>query len=511
MLRAFLLSLVSCLALLVSGCYGDLDPVPAAAPYTFATVDANGGKWKPVYIQDVTTFAVAAPATVASAAYQGELAQLKQLSQNLSAAQRGAIDKWGANGLVHWNEIARTLAAKYNLPPAANADGTYPIPNASNPGIYPYFPFSNPVYSSRMYAYWSVAQYDALVATWHYKYLYNRAAPYTNDANVTPALPRQELPAYPSEDAVIAAVSKEILTAMFPLEAAYLTEQMTEHRNSRLWAGMNTESDLAAGEALGKAIATQILSLSKTDGMKNAVGTPFKWDSLQQEAARRLGWAWQSLETPKRPPMLPFFGKVRPWCIPGVEVVRPPAPPAIGSAEFEKAVQELKDLSKNLTAEQRRIANFWGDGVSTYTPPGHWNRAASDELIEGAYNPLRTARVYAYLNMALMDAGISCWDTKTHYFYPRPAQTIANFRTLLGTPNFPSYTSGHSTFSASAAAVLSHFFPQRAASFNAMAKEASESRIYGGIHYRFDCEAGLTTGAKIGEYVLKAAKADGGE
>jgi hypothetical protein len=209
--------------------------------------------------------------------------------------------------------------------------------------------------------------------------------------------------------------------------------------------------------------------------------------------------------------MLPFFGTLKPWCIPSVEAVRPPAPPAPGSPAFEAAVRELKDLRKNLTPEQRRIANYWGDGVSTYTPPGHWNRIASQEMMDAAFNPLRSARLFAYLNMALMDAGVSCWDTKTHYFYPRPAQAIPDFRTLLGTPNFPSYTSGHSTFSAGAATVLSHFFPKNATSFQNMAKEASESRIYGGIHYRFDCEAGLEAGAKIGEYVLKAARSDGGE
>ena len=88
---------------------------------------------------------------------------------------------------------------------------------------------------------------------------------------------------------------------------------------------------------------------------------------------------------------------------------------------------------------------------------------------------------------------------------------MPGFKVILGTPNFPSYTSGHSTFSAAAADVLSHFFPSETPRFNAYAKEASESRSYGGIHYRFDIEAGLDTGKKVATYVLNVAKADGAE
>jgi membrane-associated phospholipid phosphatase len=81
----------------------------------------------------------------------------------------------------------------------------------------------------------------------------------------------------------------------------------------------------------------------------------------------------------------------------------------------------------------------------------------------------------------------------------------------LGVPNFPSYTSGHSTFSAAAAAVLAHIFPAEQAKFDAWAKEAAESRIYAGIHYRFDAEAGNTQGKACAEYAINAAKADGAE
>ena len=115
----------------------------------------------------------------------------------------------------------------------------------------------------------------------------------------------------------------------------------------------------------------------------------------------------------------------------------------------------------------------------------------------------------ALLNMALMDASIACWDTKFLYFNPRPSQVDSRIKTVTGLPNFPSYTSGHSTFSGAAATVLGHLIPGKAAEFTAMAKEASLSRLYGGIHYRSDCEQGLICGQRVGGFAVNRAKIDG--
>ena len=107
------------------------------------------------------------------------------------------------------------------------------------------------------------------------------------------------------------------------------------------------------------------------------------------------------------------------------------------------------------------------------------------------------------------DAGIACWDVKYYYLLLRPTEADANVTTSTGIPNFPAYTSGHSTFSAAGATVLSYIFPSETTNLNAFAKEASDSRIYGCIHYRFDCEIGLTHGAKVGGYAVNRGKADG--
>jgi membrane-associated phospholipid phosphatase len=111
--------------------------------------------------------------------------------------------------------------------------------------------------------------------------------------------------------------------------------------------------------------------------------------------------------------------------------------------------------------------------------------------------------------MAMHDAGVGCWEAKFHYFNPRPSQLDPSIKTQIGLPNFPSYTSGHSTFSAAAAAVLSYLFPSGAASFAGMRDEAGISRLYGGIHYPSDIEAGKAHGNRIATYTLNFAQSDG--
>jgi hypothetical protein len=361
-----------------------------------------------------------------------------------------------------------------------------------------------------MLAYLSVAQYDGLIMAWHYKYKFKREAPYKLDPQIKTAYGTNNLYSYPSDGAVIAISSREILSAMFPLEKEYLAKMAEEHLASLIIAGINVSSDVEAGKLIGAEVAKTALARAATDGMKNAQTNKAKSDSIKNVAKERFGWFWENQESPKRSVgLVPLFGKVRPWNIPNVEAVRIGPPPAPGSPEFNKDAEELKKFAANLTTEQRRIANFWNDGLNTYTPPGHWNRYAKEKSVSYRLSPVRTARVFAYMNMAIMDAGISCWDVKYYYHYPRPIQAIPGFKTILGTPNFPAYTSGHSTFSGAAAEVLAYFFPDDASQFRKWAEEAAMSRVYGGIHYRFDAEDGLEQGQNVARYSVSRAKLDG--
>jgi membrane-associated phospholipid phosphatase len=138
-----------------------------------------------------------------------------------------------------------------------------------------------------------------------------------------------------------------------------------------------------------------------------------------------------------------------------------------------------------------------------------------------------TVAAYAHTAIALFDAFISCWDEKFRSNYVRPETMInlidENWRPYIQTPPFPSYTSGHATNSSAAAEVMTHWFGDNLTftdtsllefgiknreikSFRAAAREAAMSRLYGGIHFRFDNDNGLVAGRKLGEYVVSRLK-----
>ncbi|MFT6204367.1 MAG: hypothetical protein ACJAZY_003020 [Spirosomataceae bacterium] len=493
-------------------CEKELPTFLSFESYAFANKDTNVGNWKPILLTSATEISIPPPSTVTSEAYQNELMFVKKEMATMSNAERQSVNYWSDNPAIRWNEIALELIAKYNLIPGPNADGTYTLPNANKPVGPPAFPFANPPYAVRALAYLSVAQFDGLVSAWHYKYAYNRSAPFKQTSDITYAYIDNNVPSYPSDGAVIATASRKILTAMFPLEAEYLAAKEKEHLRSLLLSGGNVQSDIDAGRQIAETVAAKALARATNDGMKNAQASKAISDSLAEAAFQRFGWKWENVEIPQRPVgLVPLFGKVRTWNLPSVELTRPAPPPAIGSAEYLADVKILQNYANNVTADTRRIANFWQDGTNTYTPPGHWNEFAKEFIVKYQLSPLRSVRTFAYLNMAMMDAGISCWDTKYYYHYPRPIQTIKGFKTIAGTPNFPAYTSGHSVFSAAGAEVLAYIFPNEASIVRDWAKEAAMSRVYGGIHWTFDASAGTKQGIDVAQYTVNVAKKDGAE
>lgn len=484
--------------------------LPALHP---ANQDLNAGSWKTVLLTSAEEFPVAAPVGTTSAVYQTELNEIKSYQRNLTADQRSIIKYWSAGSILRWNEILRELVSIHNLAPYQKEDGTYPAPSASNPFAYPIFPFANPPYAARAYAYVSAAQYDALVAAWHYKQVYNRRAPYTIDSSVQALIPRTDLPSYPSEDGVVAGVTVDMLKLLFPADIAYIQQKADEQKLYRIMCGANTRSEIEAGEALGKLVAAKYASRGKTDKAGQAGGNPAYWKQLETKTEAKGEKCWVSLESPKRPPMLPLFCNVTPFLFDSATVValRPGPPPSTGSEKFKKETEEVLFYSNNPTRERIRTVHFWADGTGTSTPSGHWDAIAAEEFIKENFSEVRWARNLALLNMSLMDAGIVCWDTKYYYFNPRPSQVDPNIKTLTGLPNFPSYISGHSTFSGAASTVLSHLLPNRGEKFTNLALEASWSRLYGAIHFRSDCTEGLDVGKKIGKYAVLRAQNDGAE
>lgn len=484
--------------------------LPQANP---ANIDIDAGQWKTVALKRPDTFAVAAPAATTAPGYINELNEVRSAQRNLTEDRKAIIKYWSAGAVLRWNEIMRELVSRHNLPPYQNADGSYPIPSSAYPFAYPQFPFSNPPYAARAFAYVSAAEYDALVAAWYYKKLYNRPAPYKVDSSINALVPKSDLPSYPSTDAVLAGTMAEMMKALFPTELDYIQQKVTEAENYGIWSGANVRSDIVAGEALGRQVASVFMARAKGDNTGKAVGTPEQWLGLETTTAAKGETPWVSLETPRRNPMLPFFGNVKAFLFDSMTCIslRPGPPPSTSSDQMKKDVTEVRDYVTNPSREHMRIVQFWADGVGTYTPPGHWNAVAAEDFVKKNFSEVRFARNMALLNMAEMDAAIVCWNTKYYYYNPRPSQMDANIKTLTGVPNFPSYISGHSTFSGAAAAILGHLVPERAADYDAMATEASMSRVYAGIHYRVDCTTGLDVGKKIGGYAIKRAQTDGAE
>ena len=492
---------------LVAASYTQRHPLVAAGN------DADAGSWQMIVLTGPTQFPVAAPSSVGSLDYQAELASIRSAQSRLTADQRSAIDYWSKGGVLRWNEILLDLVARADLPPAPNPDGTYPVPDANNPFADPQFPFGNPPYAARAYSYVAVAQFEALKVAWYYKYLYNRPSPSKVDSAVQALIPTNDVPSYPSEDAVMSGVNAEILKLLFPAFVEEITLKAGEQRTAALLSGKASASDIAAGVALGRAIAPVFTARAGSDGMAAAGGTPALWQSLADAATARGEIPWKSMDIPPRPPMLPLFGKVKAWMMTPDDIVneRPAPPPSTSSDLMARELAEVKQSVGNISRSQLAIVYKWADGVSTPTPSGHWNFIAAPYISDAKFSDVRAARVFALVDMALHDAAVGCWDAKYTYFNPRPSQLDSGIRTPIALPNFPSYTSGHSTFSAAAADVLDYLFPSGATYFDGQKDEAAISRLYGGIHYRSDIEIGKDHGKRIGDYTVRFAMHDGAD
>lgn len=512
--------LVASILGVVTSCNKDIEIEEELKAFTPADIDADAGTWDMIVLTSVDQINVPAPADldINSDAYKADLAAIKDAQSKLTDAQRKTIEYWSGGGVMRWNQKMRDLVARYNLPPAPRPDNTYPGPDAENPFADPNFPFANPPYAARAYSYVSVAQYEALKAAWHWKYVYNRKSPYANDPGIKALMPQTDLPAFPSEDAVMSAVSAEMLKLLFPAAVEEITLMAADQRNAAKWSGRASSTDISAGVALGKAVADEIKKRAASDGMGASAGNAALWkqlaDSVGYGKLYKIGEkAWISQDAPKRPPMLPAFGKVKAWnmTVEQIEANRPIAPPRTSSNEMAAETAEVKWFAENLTRERLAIVHKWADGVRTYTPPGHWNDIATEYVYDARMSEVRAARAFALLNMALHDAAVACWETKFHYYNPRPSQMDPSIKTATGLPNFPAFTSGHSTFSGAAAAVLGYLFPHASDYFDREADEASRSRLYGGIHYRSDIEMGLEHGYLVGGHTITYALTDGAD
>lgn len=290
----------------------------------------------------------------------------------------------------------------------------------------------------------------------------------------------------------------------------------------RVGADMRTRS-----ETFGKLMAMAIMTWARTDGGHEA------WGPLRRHQANYVPPSGAGQWTPTAPafgaPLLPWWGGVRPFALNSAGACPAPTPPAFeerASSVFQRETEEVLRLSQAATQEQRQVSLYWADDpLKTPTPAGHWGFIATDQLRQTQASLARAARVYARLQLALADAFIASWETKYSVNRMRPVTAVQLtldsqwVPTLMHTPPFPEYPSGHSVLSSAAAAVLEQEFgtrtrftdnthndrgwgPRSFASFRAAADEAAVSRLYAGIHFRSGVEGGQVQGRCVAERAL---------
>lgn len=327
----------------------------------------------------------------------------------------------------------------------------------------------DPLWATRTYALVSCAQYDAL-----------RDLPHSVSQTKSDAI---------LIEAAIAVSSATTLAHLYPHEVPRISGHFDLHlQELRKQTSSNVALDAAL--AAGKATTIALLKRRDTDGATRLeIVTPPPADRM-----------WYSSE--QWSPLRPYWGEVQPFLITHLSDYDPPAPPAPESAEGRRALATVREARRVASAYNESIAKKWADGPGTYTPVGHWNEIAAGLIVRDKLSNVESARVLAFMNMALMDVSIMCWRTKFRYWLMRPSQVDKTIVPSFPIPNFPSYPSGHAAFSGAAATFLGHRFPDEKQELNRLAEEAAQSRVVSGIHYPFDSEAGLWQGRRVAETAI---------
>jgi membrane-associated phospholipid phosphatase len=437
----------------------------AAGPHDADGLEPGAGRWTTWVISSGKDYRVPPPPGPAHT--QAELRQLAELLRHNDAAAHEKIAYWDAGSPGYrWLEVisSKVLAGQPATP-----------------------------YAHRVYTYVALAIYDATIATWESKYHYKRDRPGAHGRPLTTELPTPDSPSYPSEHAAAAQAAADVLAYFFPDEAATYQQMAEDAGWSRVLAGVQYPSDFHAGLDLGRKVAEQVIAKSKQDG-SDAVwaGTvptgPCKWIGTNPGNVTAADWKPLLLSSPSQ--------------------FRPPTPPDCNSPQVQDEAAFVRDFPRTFITNYK--AFYW------QSPEGlqYWPYRYADKwMFEDGLdrNPPRAARAYALLAASMFDAFIASQDGKFAYWYIRPPQLLPAIVPLFAVPNFPSYPSNHSTFSATRSEILAYLFPAHADFIRAVGKEAGDSRIWAGIHYQMDNLAGAALGKSVAEVFIAHAQSDGSE
>ena len=365
-------------------------------------------------------------------------------AENAGAATRRS-DPASAPASIGWQEQARSLVGANNLSPLAAA---------------------------RVYAALSVAQFRAVRAL--------------KGGNDDAHIKSQTKKGREAQRGAVGGASVQVLTFFFPsagpaLEQRLLIEGTGPHGTTH----PRFTSGVATGRSAGDAIVERTRADRFTVPWTGTVPTgPGMWIA-------------------NGPPAGATFSGVLPYFLKSASQFRPAPPPAFQSTAFNADLNEILALATNRTAEQQAIAVQWNYATGTFTPPGYWNQLTATYIQEKDLNERAATRAFALTSAAMLDSFIACWDAKYFYWTIRPSQANSAISLSFALPNHPSYPSGHSCVSSAAGTVLSHLFPRHARELDAQVIEAGLSRMYAGIHYRFDITAGQDLGEAVGKWAIR--------
>ncbi len=324
----------------------------------------------------------------------------------------------------------------------------------------------------------NIAIYDATILAWKEKIKYKRKRPNILDVSLKPVIDAPQTYSYPCEHSVTAAAAATMLAYFFPEKADSILQMAHAASQSRVDAGVQFPSDVEAGWKLGEQVAKEIIEKAKNDGSAKV------WDGKMNKDPKKWTGAY---------PMGITLSSFTPIVIHSSDQFRPPAPP-----DFENDMKELKNFKQ--TFNSRSLAYYWANNG-----PELWNDLVSQKMFEYRMSDdaPEVARIYTILNTAFHDAIISVFDAKYAYWGIRPNQYDSTYKSLIPTPPFPGYPSGHAMGAGTSSAVLEYFFPADAKQFQKLAQDCADSRFYAGIHFRTDNETALKMGKDLGKYVVE--------
>ena len=396
-----------------------------------------------------------------------------------------AQESWGAaatvNPVVRWNRTLLVIVRTKGAQPAT-------------------------VHPTRSFAIMHAAVYDAVNAI---------------DRSHEPYLVElRRVPAAASQDAAASVAAHDVLSALYPAFQTTLDSQLNEEL-----AALPADVHRTQGEEVGHAVAAAVLDLRREDGSA-AQPIPFVFINAPGR--------YQS--TPPNFPPEPQFthwSHVTPFVLRRADQFRPGPPPALTSDAYADSFNQVKALgiadSTAATPDEKLIGRFWNGAIQNY-----WNEIAQTATLRQGLTTAHSARLFALLNLSLADSVIAFYDAKYTYNFWRPVTAIraaeprANPATqpdpnwlpeVVKTTNDPSYPGAHAAVSAAAQTVLVAFFDKddislnvtsevlagaerHFESFSAAEREASLSRIFAGVHFSTDEQAGETLGRRVADFVI---------